>query len=168
MRVLILITIWCLTSSSGRVSADEEAAVPLAGKYRYEHDGGRMDINIVNLDENIAKVCDRMRRLDKVLTEMYEDPPVGGGEEFMRLSRTYNQACLDLLYFCSMDKHKALRAAEDIVDHGGPKFMDVDIDEKKMEENFKWNEDAIHGMYVVLKDTHEHWYDLWKLYTSLP
>uniref|UniRef100_A0A1B6EZ07 Prolyl 4-hydroxylase alpha-subunit N-terminal domain-containing protein n=1 Tax=Cuerna arida TaxID=1464854 RepID=A0A1B6EZ07_9HEMI len=168
MTFAILITILCLISTTRRVSADEEAAVTLADKYRYEHDGGRLDINIVSLEENIEKVCDRLRRLDTVLTNMYEDPPVGGGEEFMRLSRTYNQACLDLLYFCSMDKHKALKAAEKIVDHGGPKFMDVEINEEKMKENFKWDEEALHGMYVVLKNTHEHWYDLWKLYTSLP
>lgn len=138
------------------------------GLSKYDLEGGRLDTDIQDLDQNIANVCNRLKKLDDILTKMYEDPPADGGKEFMRLSRTFNQASLDLLYFCTLDKHKALKAAKEMVDHGGPKFLEVDMDEEKMEQRFKWNGDSLDHMHIVRKDTQEHWYDLWHLYSSLP
>lgn len=135
---------------------------------KYINEGGRLDITIQSLDKNIVKACERVKSLDKVLTQMYKHPPEEGGEDMTRLSRTYNQACLDLLYFTTVDKMKTLKAAEDILSHGGPNFLDVELDEDKIRERFKWDEETMDGLHVIRAKTNEHWYDLWHMYKNLP
>lgn len=144
--------------------------VPIEDKesQKYVSGLGRLDIEIQDLDANIAKACERMRSLDKVLGQMYTDPPQDGGEDMNRLSRTYNQACLDLLYFSSLDKMKTMKAAQDILDHGGPHFLDVEVDEQKMKDRFKWDEESMDGLHIIRSKTNEHWYDLWHMYKKLP
>lgn len=138
------------------------------GQQTYVSESGRLDIEIQDLDANIAKACERLKSLDKVITQMYKDPPQDGGEDMNRLSRTYNQACLDLLYFSSLDKIKTLKAARDILDHGGPHFLDVDVDEEKIKDKFKWDDEFMDGLHIIRKKTNEIWYDLWHMYKNLP
>lgn len=120
-----------------------------------------LDRENVILETDVNNVCDRLRSIDVLLTKMCQDPPANGGDDMVKLLRTYNQACLDLLFLCSKDKLKVLDTAQDILEPGGPKFFDIKIDKKKMQERFKWDEDKIDDMGDVMKKTYEHWNDMW-------
>lgn len=120
-----------------------------------------IDRENVILETDINKVCDRLRSIDVLLTKMSQDPPANGGDDMVKLLRTYNQACLDLLFLCSKDKLKVLDMAQDILEPGGPKFFDIKIDKKKLQERFKWDEDKTDDMEDIMKKTYEHWNDMW-------
>ncbi|KAG8249140.1 hypothetical protein J6590_026063 [Homalodisca vitripennis] len=118
--------------------------------------------------KDIADVCETLRTLDESLTKMLTDPPVDGGEELMKELRTYNQACLHLLNHCLEDKGKAFTAAKDMLERGGPEFLDIDINEDQLEQRFQWEKDALENMQNARKKTNILWYDLWRIYNKVP
>lgn len=122
-----------------------------------------LDRENVNLEDDIKKVCDRMSSLDLLLTEMSQNPPVGGGDDMMTLLSSYNQACADLLYLCSMDKLKVLDMAQIVLERGGSQFFDIEMDKKKIQEHFKWGEDKIDNMEAVIKTTYDYWGELYHI-----
>ncbi|KAG8249143.1 hypothetical protein J6590_026066 [Homalodisca vitripennis] len=127
-----------------------------------------IDRDNVDLDRDVDDVCEKLRTLDVILTNITIDPPAGGGSQMLRTMRIYNQACLDLLYLCSMDKLRVLGAAENILMAGGPKFFDIQIDEKLMKERFHWDEDKMDELLEVTKKSYDHWNDLWYVFNNFP
>lgn len=121
-----------------------------------------------DLDSNITKVCEELRSLDKELTQMYTNPEDDKGEELLQLTERYNQASLNLLSLCSKSKRRVMKAAQDILDHGGPHFLDVDFNEETLKDAFKWEQESMDKLSMMRLKIGEHWFDLWSLYKKMP
>uniref|UniRef100_A0A1B6L2R9 Uncharacterized protein n=1 Tax=Graphocephala atropunctata TaxID=36148 RepID=A0A1B6L2R9_9HEMI len=119
-------------------------------------------------NKDIADICETLKTLDQSLTELLTDLPEDGGGNLMKQLRTYNQACLHLLNHCLEDKGKAFTAAKEMLERGGPEFLDVDIDEGRIEQRFQWEEDALEDMQNARKKANILWYDLWRIYNKVP
>uniref|UniRef100_A0A1B6KCH9 Uncharacterized protein n=1 Tax=Graphocephala atropunctata TaxID=36148 RepID=A0A1B6KCH9_9HEMI len=127
-----------------------------------------IDRDNVDLEIDLDVVCDKLRTLDVILTNITIDPPAGGGKQMLRTLRVYNQACLDLLYLCNTDKLRVLGAAEDILQAGGPKFFDIQIDEKLMKQRFHWDDEKMEELLEVTKQSYDHWNNLWYVFNNFP
>lgn len=129
-------------------------------------EGGSVDE--AELDSKISKTIETLTTLDATLAKNSNDPPIDGGDKMKEMVQKYNNACSDLLSLCKIDKLKVLDAASDMLEPGGPKFLDVEINKPEMKRNFKWNEDNITEFLDLTKKTYSCWKTLWSLYNNFP
>lgn len=126
------------------------------------------DVRDLVPDKDVDSVSNTIRTIDAKLTEIMKDPPDDGGKNVMKLMKTYNEACRILLEHCKNDKYKAFPPAKDLLERGGPEFLDVDIDESEIEQRFSWDKEDVQNMHNLKKRTNILWYDLWRLYNNIP
>lgn len=138
--------------------------------YAQDQECGNKEQTDQDIDSNIIKVCEELRDLDKQLTKMYQDPPDDKGDDMLRLTKSYNQASQKLLSLSDTfaNKQKVVKLAKDILDHGGPHFLDVNFEEEKLKDAFKWEQDTMDFLSMLRLKIGEHWFDLWNMNKHLP
>lgn len=122
----------------------------------------------VNVDVNITNVCEQLRSLDKDLTQMFNDPPEDKGDDMLAKLKSYNYRSMDLLGLTNLDKRKVFKVAKDMLDYGGPHFLNADVHEEKIKDSFKWEQDTMDKVSMMRLKIGEHWFDLWNMYKNLP
>lgn len=119
-------------------------------------------------DKDVESVCKTLQMLDKELIEIIQNLPDDGGSKMMRLIKTYNKASHILLEHCKRDKNKTFPPAKDLLEQGGPEFLDTDFEESQLLQRFNWNKEELMAMCEAKKQTNIVWYDLFRFYNNIP
>lgn len=90
------------------------------------------------------------------------------GEEFMQTLKGYNKKIEEFLQCIAEDKLRALSAAEDILNKGGPDFLDEDAEDDQIMKCFNWNEDQLNKMYKSRLTSFRLWNQLVMINNNFP
>lgn len=122
-------------------------------------------------NSTLDEVVTSMRTMDQDLsTELRKCLNETGldGNGFMRTLKGYNKKIEEFLQCIAEDKLRALSKAEDILEIGGPDFLEADAEDDELMKCFSWNEDELNKMFKARLKTFRLWNELVVINNNFP
>lgn len=120
-------------------------------------------------ERKISATWDRIRVLDRNLTDIYKLVPRGLGETFLNNLRLFNDELKKIIEFATEDSKRTFHGINDVLEkHPGPGWTEINFNETVLKEHFGWDDTGIKKMYDIRRDTFIYWNDIWCLHTNYP
>lgn len=119
------------------------------------------------LKQDLFKISTHIRQLDYELTVMLTNYTIGDGIQLLDKLNIYNKAAQKLLDYLKTHKLATLCVAEDILDKGGPDFMDLDLDKEKLQAKMNCTDNNLKQIDSLQEVTIKIWSGLFNICNNI-